>query len=186
MVTYDDNYTYDEDELSAEQARIADAKSFDKNKGPKNRLSKQLMKDFEILRHQDNAKDKLAVNHLKKGMLTKGKHMGADENPPLTEGGLFNTLMSDDPLKGVSDSIAKTLEDNMEHIELSVRNNLKKRRNAGKISNSKHLSDEDKAVMMQAFKLEADFGGQGSESAMNKRMIDSANRSRKMDGPSPF
>lgn len=186
MVTYDDNYTYDEDELTAEQARIADAKSFDKNKGPKDRLSKQLMKDFEILRHQDNAKDKLAVNHLKKGMLTKGKHMGADENPPLTEGGLLNTLMSDDPLKGVSDNIAKTLEDHMEHIELSTRTHSKKVKNGIKISNSEYLSEEDKAVMMQAFKLEADFGGQGSESAMNKRMIDSANRSREMDGPSPF
>lgn len=186
MVTYDDNYTYDEDELTAEQARIADAKSFDKNKGPKDRLSKQLMKDFEVVRHQDNAKDKLAVNHLKKGMLTKGKHMGADENPPLTEGGLFNTLMSDDPLKGVSDNIAKTIEDNMEHIELSIRTHSKKTKNAIRITDSKYLSDEDKAVMKQAFRLEADFGGQGSESAMNKRMIDSASRSRKMDGPSPF
>ena len=186
MVTYDDNYTYDEDELMAEQAKIADAKSFDKNKDPKNRLSKQLMKDFEIVRHQDNAKDKLAVNRSKKGMFTKGKHLGADENPPLTEGGLFNTLMSDDPLKGVSDNIAKTIEDNMEHIELSIRNKSKKEKNVSRITNSKYLSDEDKAVMMQAFKLEADFGGQGSESAMNKRMIDSASRSRKMDGPSPF
>lgn len=186
MVTYDDNYTYDEDELMAEQARIADAKTADKNKGPKDRLSKQLMKDFEVVRHQDNAKDKLAVNHLKKGMLTKGKHMGADENPPLTEGGLLNTLMSDDPLKGVSENIAKTLEDNMEHLELSTRIDKKKRRNVNRINDSKYLSEEDKAVMLQAFKLEADFGGQGSESAMNKRMIDSANRSRKMDGPSPF
>lgn len=186
MVTYDDNYTYDEDELMAEQAKIADAKTADKNKGPKDRLSKQLMKDFEVVRHQDNAKDKLAVNHLKKGMLTKGKHMGADENPPLTEGGLLNTLMSDDPLKGVSENIAKTLEDNMEHIELSTRIDKKKRRNVNRINDSKYLSEEDKAVMLQAFKLEADFGGQGSESAMNKRMIDSANRSRKMDGPSPF
>ena len=94
--------------------------------------------------------------------------------------------MSDDPLKGVSDNIAKTLEDHMEHIELSTRTHSKKVKNGIKISNSEYLSEEDKAVMMQAFKLEADFGGQGSESAMNKRMIDSANRSRKMDGPSPF
>lgn len=186
MVTYDDNYTYDEDELMAEQARIADAKSADKNKGPKDRLSRQVMKDFEILRHQDNAKDKLAVNRLKKGMFTKGKHMGADENPPLTEGGLFNTLMSDDPLKGVSDNIAKTVEDNMEYLELSTKSKRLKDNNVDRIKNSKYLSEDDKAVMMQAFRLEADFGGQGSESAMNKRMIDSDKRSRKMDGPSPF
>src|SRR5699024_11278226 len=109
-----------------------------KNKINKKSMKKKIKKDFKIIKQQDKKKEKKAINRLKKGMLTKGKHMGADENPPLTEGGLFNTLMSDDPLKGVSDNIAKTVEDNMEFLELSMKSKHLKNTNVDRIKDSKY------------------------------------------------